>query len=202
MLLPITTASCSFFSDHESSESAAAEVKPSCPVCPATPSCTPAPPAAQTTVAAAKNHQKTAGESAPDRAQWSQPKKVKPKPSTQQDLPDALPAELRVKRLVIAHGVEDREPVDPTESFSLQHTKRIYAFVEVRNVDQVESAIYVTFEPEKGPSRGHVRLRVGQSPRWRTWAYTRAVQKEGSWWAVVRDGQGKELARKPFEIKS
>jgi len=112
------------------------------------------------------------------------------------------PIELRVKRLVVARGVKSREPVDPAGSFELDELERIYAFVEVSNPDRADSEIFVTFEPEQGAARGHVRLRVGPSPRWRTWAYTRGIRQPGSWWAVVRDGDGEELARTPFEIVS
>lgn len=116
--------------------------------------------------------------------------------------PAVLDADLGVKRLVLARGVEGREPVEPSETFALDEAKQIYAFVEVQNPDQVESEIFVTFEKDGGPSVGHVTLRVGPSSRWRTWAFTRGATTAGKWTAVVRDGDGDLLARQPFEITS
>jgi hypothetical protein len=111
-------------------------------------------------------------------------------------------AELRIKRLVVAKGVEGREPVGAADDFVLDETEQVYAFVEVHNVDSAESEIFVTFEPERGPARGHVRLRVGPTPRWRTWAYTRGVRTPGTWAAVVRGGDGEPLARTTFVVRS
>ena len=108
---------------------------------------------------------------------------------------------LHVKRLVLAHSVASHEPVDVATSFSAAQNDRIYAFVEVDNPERAESQIVVTFEPEHGSPTGFVRLDVGASPRWRTWAYTRAVHQPGTWAAVVRDRNGIELARTAFEVK-
>ena len=111
-------------------------------------------------------------------------------------------ADIYVKRLVIAHGVESREPVGPAETFTQGEADRIYAFVEMGNRDDVASAISVSFEREGEPKRGGVELRVGASPRWRTWSYTRTAKGPGVWFAVVRALNGKELARARFEIVS
>jgi hypothetical protein len=108
---------------------------------------------------------------------------------------------LRVKRLVLARSITAREPVDVTSSFAASEIDRIYAFVEVENPERAASEIVVTFEPEHGSPTGYVRLDVGASPRWRTWAYTRAARQPGGWAAVVRDGQGTELARTAFEVR-
>jgi hypothetical protein len=116
--------------------------------------------------------------------------------------PDPVLADLRIKRLVVSQGVEAREPIGAGESFTLAEIERLYAFVEVHNVDAAESEIFVTFEPERGPARGHVRLRVGATPRWRTWAYTRGVRSPGTWTAVVRNGEGELLAKTTFVVES
>jgi hypothetical protein len=109
-------------------------------------------------------------------------------------------APLRVKRLVLARSIASREPVDVASRFSAAEIDRIYAFVEIENPDRAESEIVVTFEPEQGAATGHVRLDVGASSRWRTWAFTRAARQPGAWAAVVRDGQGTVLARTAFEV--
>jgi hypothetical protein len=112
-----------------------------------------------------------------------------------------LDAKLSVKRLVIAHGVKEREPVEPSESFTEGEAERIYAFIEVGNPDAVDSTVFVSFVPDKGPEGGPIQLDVGAAPRWRTWAYTRVATKPGSYHAVVRNARGEEIARTRFEIK-
>lgn len=131
--------------------------------------------------------------------------KARAKAEPKDDEPEAEPAidvdaELSVKRLVIAKGVEGREPVSPASTFSRGEAERIYAFVEVGNEDKSPSAITVSFFRDGKPEGGGVELRVGASPRWRTWAYTRLANEPGAWHVVVRGPKGQELARDRFEI--
>lgn len=110
---------------------------------------------------------------------------------------------LKVKRLVVAEGIErsKREPVNAKASFNATSSDKIYAFVEVENPTKSESEVFVTFEPQgAGASQGQVSLHVGSSARWRTWAFTRGAKKAGSWAAVVRSTDGTVLARTPFEV--
>lgn len=114
---------------------------------------------------------------------------------------DRKPAKLKVKRLVLAQGVKNREPVEPSSLFDRAEAERVYAFVEVENLSDHEGEITVAFIPPGGGSPvGHVTLEVGASPRWRTWAYTRGARKAGEWTAVVRSETGEVLAREAFEV--
>jgi hypothetical protein len=113
------------------------------------------------------------------------------------DEPD-LDADLRVKRLVIAHGVKNREPVEPAATFTAG--ERIYAFIEVGNPAAVVSEVRVSFARVGGKERGSVRLEVGASPRWRTWSYTQQAREAGEWEAIVRDGNGDVIARQRFTV--
>jgi hypothetical protein len=111
------------------------------------------------------------------------------------------PAKLQVKRLVLAQGIKDREPVEPSTSFEGPEAERVYAFVEVENLSDHEGEITVAFIPPGGGAAiGNVTLEVGSSPRWRTWAYTRGARKAGEWTAVVRSETGEVLAREAFEV--
>jgi hypothetical protein len=109
-----------------------------------------------------------------------------------------LDADLEVKRLVVAHGVKSREPVEPADTF--RPGERIYAFVEVGNPAAVLSEVRVSFAKVGGKERGSVHLKVGESPRWRTWSYTELAKDPGEWEAIVRDGNGEVLARQRFTI--
>lgn len=113
----------------------------------------------------------------------------------------SAPAKLKVKRLLLTEKIENREPVDPRDSFEAGESGRIYAFIELENPAAEESEVTVTFEPPGGgASHGNVTLDVGASRRWRTWAYTRAARSAGAWTAVVRGPSGEELARAPFDV--
>lgn len=110
-------------------------------------------------------------------------------------------SKLRVKRLVVADRVTNREPVGAKALFRAADAERIYAFVEVENASGEQAEITVAFEPPGGgAAKGNVSLAVGASPRWRTWAFTRAARSAGVWTAVVRAPGGDVLARTPFEI--
>lgn len=112
----------------------------------------------------------------------------------------AIDVPIAVKRLVVARGVEHREPTEPIERVAAGEIDRVYAFVEVANPERAESEIHVSFVRDGAPERGSIELSVGASPRWRTWAYSRRASEPGKWSVVVRDAQGKELARTEFEV--
>jgi hypothetical protein len=105
-----------------------------------------------------------------------------------------------VRRLVVTHAVRDREPIAPAE---LVTGVPVLAFVELANEDALERNVVVTFERDGRPAVGHVRLHVpAGSPRFRTWARTHNLGESGTWEAVVRGDDGKELGRQPFELLS
>ncbi len=115
------------------------------------------------------------------------------------EAPRARATKLAVKRLVIARGVAGREPKSPDVLFNAKESK-IYAFVEVANPEKAPGEVHVSFLPPSGDAHGDVVLAVGDTARWRTWAFTRQAHEAGEWTAVVRDAQGKELARQSFEV--
>jgi len=109
---------------------------------------------------------------------------------------------LSVKKLVLATEVEkgSREPKGVGTSFKKGEFDKLYAFVELANPGE-EAQVVVFFEPPSDkPARGNVRLDVGTSPRWRTWASSKGVNEKGEWSAVVTAPDGRELAREKFEI--
>jgi hypothetical protein len=109
-------------------------------------------------------------------------------------------ADTFVKRLVIARGVENREPIGAAPNFAKSEGKRIYAFVEVGNRSPSASEVSVSFRHKGGQEHGRVPLRVGASPRWRTWAYTDLATEVGAWEAVVRNARGDIIGRQSFTV--
>jgi hypothetical protein len=111
--------------------------------------------------------------------------------------PQIAAGALAVRRLVVTHAIENREPVSGELRLG---DEPIVAFVEVGSSAPVEQTVIVSFE-RAGSSVGHVKLRVpAQSRRWRTWAQTRRIREPGQWDAVVRSEQGRELFRTPFQV--
>ncbi|UJR82201.1 DUF2914 domain-containing protein [Sandaracinus amylolyticus] len=112
--------------------------------------------------------------------------------------------ELRVRRLVLTRGIEGREPIDEIDELALdERLERVYAFLDLANDGDDAAALVVTFEREGGDEvTGHVELEVPANVgRWRTWAFTRHVDREGTWRVVVRDDGGRELASHTFEVR-
>lgn len=110
--------------------------------------------------------------------------------------------DLGVKRLVLTHGVNGKEPSDRESVKTFKSSDdRVYAFVEIDNPKKNEDRILVTFEPPVGAAHAEIPLKVGESSRFRTWAFTRRAHEAGTWSVVVRDTHGHELARERFTVE-
>ena len=134
----------------------------------------------------------------------AKPREPAPAPKTSAESPirqEALAANrVKLRRLIVTHAVREREPIAPAE---LVTGTPVVAFVELANDDAVERNVVVTFEREGRPAIGHVKLEVpAGAPRFRTWARTHNLGEPGTWQAVIRSDDGKELGRQPFELLS
>ena len=108
---------------------------------------------------------------------------------------------LRLKRFVVTHKIENREPV-AGDDFKLGSAP-VYAFVEFENSAHEARNVRVMFQNQDTKATvGHVKLTVpGTSERFRTWGNTRLIRDPGHWVAVVSTIDGVELGRAPFEVK-
>lgn len=130
-------------------------------------------------------------------AKTAEPKAVSATKPAAHDEPLAAD-KIAVRRLVVTHAVSEREPIEPAE---LVTGAPVLAFVELSNDDGIERNVVVTFEREGRPPVGHVKLHVpANSLRFRTWARTRNLAEVGTYEAVIRGDDGKELGRQPFEL--
>jgi hypothetical protein len=107
---------------------------------------------------------------------------------------------LRVERLVVARGVEAREPQGADTVFAADE-KRLFAFLEVDNPERAPGDVKVTFVAPDGEAQPPIELAVGDSPHWRTWAFTRRAHAPGTWKAIVRDERGHVLASTEFDVR-
>jgi hypothetical protein len=117
--------------------------------------------------------------------------------------PDAATTDsgLTVSRLIVATGVDEREPVDPASAFSLATTSHLYAFVELANPARTATDVeLVWIDLASGQERRSYTLVVGAHARWRTWARSAVPKKPGTWAVLVRDANGMELARTQYEV--
>jgi len=104
-------------------------------------------------------------------------------------------------RLVVAGGVEGREPVEAGASFP-RDGGPLYAFLEARNPTSEPLELEVAFEGPDGRSLGRIDLRIPASvPRWRTWARTRRIGDPGDWRVIVRTTEGEVVGQTPFRIE-
>ena len=108
---------------------------------------------------------------------------------------------LKLKRIVVAHKIENREPVGSDE-FTLGSAP-VFAFVEFENSSRDARNVRVMFQNQDSKATvGHVKLTVpGTAERFRTWGNTRLIKDPGHWVAVVSTIDGVELGRAPFEVK-
>ncbi len=115
--------------------------------------------------------------------------------------PSASEVALKLKRLVVTHEIENREPRLGTD-FALDSAP-VYAFVELENTGSEARAIRILFQNEDTKATvGHVKLSVpGSQLRFRTWGNTRMIRDPGHWVAVVSTADGVELGRAPFDVK-
>lgn len=108
---------------------------------------------------------------------------------------------LAIQRLLTAPAIENREPAGATGLFG-HHDERVYAFVELSNESETDETLLVHFIGPDGQVSGGIELRVpAQTPRWRTWAYTRNAKEPGLWRVEIRNEDGSLLGALPFEVE-
>jgi hypothetical protein len=108
---------------------------------------------------------------------------------------------LSVARLVVATSVSEREPVGEASSFSVTTGGKLYGFVEVKNPKAEATTLEIAWvDLATNKEQHNYTIEVQASKRWRTWARITAPKKPGSWAVLVRDQNGIELARTPFEM--
>jgi len=108
---------------------------------------------------------------------------------------------LRVEELVLARGVEERQPVDPGTTFSRADDERVYCYVKLDNPERIETDVHIGWERIDPPTEDLGRAtHVRAMPRWVTFAYTGTRRRAGRYRCVVRDADGELLARAAFDL--
>jgi len=103
-----------------------------------------------------------------------------------------------VKRLVVCKDVQDREPVDVSDSFSAD-TTTVYAFLEAVDIPADTEIDFVWHY--NGNEMVRVTVPVRQGGRWRTYASKNLYGLAGSWQVEVQDANGAVIGEIEFEVK-
>ena len=106
---------------------------------------------------------------------------------------------LKVNRLSIAREVRHRRPLGVSSRFSSQ-VERIWGYIEVQNEAEHQWVWMEWWHDDQRRSR--LRVRIGQSKRWRTWSWQRMRPRDiGLWEVKVLSSTLEELARAQFLIE-
>jgi len=102
-----------------------------------------------------------------------------------------------IKDFVLTRAIEQREPIDMVEDFTLSDDTG-YAFFRVFNDGPPTRMTAVWMY--QGQVHAHVPLTIGTAEGWRTW--TSANLKPGDWSVQLRDTSGTVLAERSFAVVS
>ena len=103
------------------------------------------------------------------------------------------PPLIHVKKFVIAKDVKRRRPRGVSKTFS-SDSKQVMVFLSVRNFETPQK-IQLKWMYQ-GQVMQRDRLRIGISPRWRTWSFlqlSRHKRRLGEWRVEVETVQGQKL---------
>jgi len=104
---------------------------------------------------------------------------------------------LKIERIVVSTGVEDRQPVGESDTFA-DSVGTLFCYTEIRGMGDSTTVSHVWYHGEN--RRADVKLNV-RGYRWRTWS-TKVIQKDwtGDWRVDVVSADGKILKSKRFRI--
>ncbi len=103
-----------------------------------------------------------------------------------------------IERLVIAGGVESREPVDVRDTFP-STTEKVYCFIEARDIKEDTNITVAWSNNGKEVLRTSLPLKKGF--RWRTYADKRLYGMKGEWKVDVLDGSGNPVKSITFKVE-
>ncbi|MFO7569394.1 MAG: DUF2914 domain-containing protein [Smithellaceae bacterium] len=103
-----------------------------------------------------------------------------------------------IQRLVVATGIEDREPVGAADTFPAD-TPKVYCFLEVVHVEQDTNVTFAWIHEGKEIHRTALVLKAGS--RWRTRAEKTLHQATGHWKVEIRDAEGQVLKEVSFTVE-
>lgn len=113
----------------------------------------------------------------------------------------AAPGDLTLINIKFATAVDrqNRNPVEPTDSFKLADDK-VYCWTVFSYDGADDTAANIVWKRD-GKEISTIQLRVGHSSHWRTWSYIRLTNKSvGEWEAQIQDLAGNVLGSGKFVV--
>lgn len=113
----------------------------------------------------------------------------------------AAPGDLALINIKFATSVDrqNRNPVEPTDSFKLADDK-VYCWTVFSYSGPEDTAANIVWKRD-GKEISTIQLRVGHSSHWRTWSYIRLTDKSvGEWEAQIQDLAGNVLGAGKFAV--
>ena len=110
----------------------------------------------------------------------------------------AATSALKIEKAVVAKGVENREPVEPGDSFPA-NVGRLFCFVKITGATSPTEIKFIWMKGDS--SMGEIAQTVSASP-WRTWS-SKSIDKSwtGDWKVEVRDADNNLLTTVNFKIQ-
>ncbi len=119
-------------------------------------------------------------------------------PSFGQESSTMQSSSFTVARMVIAQGVEDREPVGVAETFP-SSAEMVYCFIEATHIEDDTMVMVVWSYGGKEVHTYDLQLQKG--PRWRTFAYKNLRGQTGEWKVEIRDSSGNSVKSVTFRVE-
>ena len=110
----------------------------------------------------------------------------------------AQSAAFTVARLVTCEDVQNRTPINVREVFPAG-TETVFCFLEAHDIVQPTEVKMVWYHEEQEVAQ--VPLKIGQSPRWRTFASKEIMGMKGNWKVYLVDVADNTLASVQFVVE-
>lgn len=115
--------------------------------------------------------------------------------------PPTEPGVSEVRRLVVSTSIKHRRPIGVSDRFP-GDVDRLWGYVEVRHSGPPSLLLMEWWR--EGDLRSRLKVRVGESLRWRTWSWQRLRPQRdaGHWTLKVLSPDKKLLSETPFYVES
>jgi hypothetical protein len=104
----------------------------------------------------------------------------------------------KVVKMVIAAGVENREPVGISDTFPLS-TEKVYCFLEAKDIAEDTQVTFMWYFGGKEMFKIDLPLKKG--PRWRTYSCKNLRGQKGDWKVDVKDSAGSTIKSISFKVE-
>jgi hypothetical protein len=106
--------------------------------------------------------------------------------------------EFSVARMVVAEAVQDKEPVNVSETFPAT-TESVYCFIEAKDIASAAPVSFIWSYEGKEVHRFTLPLEKGT--KWRTFASKKLYGQKGTWKVELQDSAGNTVKTIAFKVE-